>query len=62
MLLNMEQFLIILGRYQVDLESWNVIWYAIIWSLWLGRNNQAFNDQQVDMASIVEHVQLLAWK
>ena len=62
MLLNMEQFLIILGRYQVDLESWNVSWYAIIWSLWLGRNNQAFNDQQVDMASIVEHVQLLAWK
>ncbi|GLU09352.1 hypothetical protein SLE2022_262180 [Rubroshorea leprosula] len=38
------------------IEAWMVIWYAMIWSIWLQRNQVTSNDGQVKEEELVEMV------
>lgn len=42
-------------------EVWDIIWYAVVWAIWYGRNNQIFKGKNIEVGYLVEEVKLKTW-
>ncbi|GKV10561.1 hypothetical protein SLEP1_g21905 [Rubroshorea leprosula] len=38
-------------------EGWEVIWFAVIWTIWLARNGKIFNNETVDTDQLFQLIQ-----
>ncbi|GKU94756.1 hypothetical protein SLEP1_g8202 [Rubroshorea leprosula] len=45
------------GNKLID-RGWNIIWFAVVWTLWLGRNDWIFNKKEVKADCLLELVQI----
>jgi hypothetical protein len=39
-----------------------LIWNAIMWVLWKNQNECVFNNKEINIEEMVDHVKLLSWK
>jgi hypothetical protein len=39
-----------------------LIWHATIRGIWQSRNNMIFNDESIDVVSIVDDIKVLSWR
>lgn len=42
-------------------QCWNSLWAAVVWSLWLARNNTVFNQVAVDSDQLLDLIQWRSW-
>lgn len=42
-------------------ERWRVVWFAIVWSLWLHRNEIVFNKGSVNGGNLLELIKFKSW-
>ncbi|GKU96367.1 hypothetical protein SLEP1_g9608 [Rubroshorea leprosula] len=45
------------GNKLID-RGWNIIWFAVVWTLWLGKNDWIFNKKEVKADCVFELVQI----
>lgn len=42
-------------------KIWRMFWFAVIWSIWLHRNEMIFKQKQLDFAKVIEMVKVRIW-
>lgn len=42
-------------------EAWNLLWYAIIWTVWLHRNEVIFSNGSIDWDKMVDLIKFRVW-
>ncbi|GKV52014.1 hypothetical protein SLEP1_g58623 [Rubroshorea leprosula] len=50
------------GGTKEERKAWDVLWFAIIWSLWLHRNGLIFKDLDVEENGLLEMVQMRSYQ
>ncbi|GLU19134.1 hypothetical protein SLE2022_353990 [Rubroshorea leprosula] len=46
-----------IGGNKLTNKGWNIIWFAVVWTLWLGRNDLIFNKKEAKADCLFELVQ-----
>lgn len=42
-------------------DLWEIVWFAVIWVIWFGRNNKIFKGKNIEVGDLVEQVKLKTW-
>ncbi|XP_057458630.1 uncharacterized protein LOC130749311 isoform X2 [Lotus japonicus] len=42
-------------------KLWKVVWLAVIWTVWNGRNNLVFREVEMEIERLFEMVQICSW-
>lgn len=45
-----------------SISKWQQLWFATTWSLWLHRNEIAFNGSRLDFGKVFDFVRIRAWQ
>lgn len=56
-----QQFFGLLNWSMKNRNYWQVVWYAVVWAIWLARNNQKFNSKASELEDILESIKILSW-
>jgi len=59
---HIQQFAGLLRGDNKLISRWNVIWFAVVWTVWLARNSILFDGFPFDSALILDLIKLRAWK
>ncbi|KAH1230144.1 hypothetical protein GmHk_10G029700 [Glycine max] len=58
-------FFVIHGYHQTSFRHfmgmWQIIWCAVIFSIWIARNNYIFKGSAVDTTKLMEDIKLYSW-
>lgn len=40
---------------------WQLLWFAVLWGIWLCRNNYLFDQKEINLEELVEQIDFKAW-
>lgn len=43
-------------------KGYQLIWHAVVWSIWRGRNDRIFNNVICGAVELVEAIKVLSWR